>query len=77
MKIAKDKQSLSSSDLSNVEVNKDIDNKVSTLADFIIERIQFLLKQRNISRYKLAKTTQITQATLSTILRGKNMLRRR
>ena len=49
------------------------DNKIEkqSLEEFFVNRLNELMKERNLTRYKLGKITGITQASLSTIMSGK------
>lgn len=41
------------------------------MEDYIVERLQYLMAERSLSRYKLGKITGVTQASLSTVLSKK------
>lgn len=49
------------------------DNKIEkqSLEEFFVERLNEIMQERNLTRYKLGKITGITQASLSTIMSGK------
>lgn len=57
--------------MNNLVSNHVEKNEISSLDEFIVERLKDLLEQRQMSRYKLGKLTGLTQACLSIILKGK------
>lgn len=54
------------------EVYEELITKDRALEVVLIERIEQLLKERNMSKYRLAQVTGIAQASLSTMFSGKN-----